>query len=362
MKRNIIGSVVLLLVVAGIGAGLAAWKYTTVRAAMAAAANQPEPVESITAAQAQAHEYQPTTVSIGTVVALRSITLQNEVPGTVHEVRLTPGEIVDAGTLLIALDVSVEQAELKAQQAQAVLANTTLKRVQNLWRKGAVAQDEVDRAKAQQDVALAEIDRIKAVIARKTIRAPFKARIGIADVHPGQYLEAGTVLTTLQGIDNAVYVDFEVAQMIAAALHVNDNVEVITPGETTPVTARIMAIDARVDPATRNAKVRARMENIKGLPLPGTSVRVRVPVGPTTMTVAVPASALRRGPSGDHVFVLEQDGDGRYRAHLRQVQSGPLLGDLILIHSGIKAGEQVAASGSFKLNEGTLVSIQNGGQ
>ena len=361
MKRNWIGSVVLLLIVIGIGAGLAAWKYAAVQAAMAAAANLPEPVESVSAAVAKSHEYQPTTVSIGTVLALRSITLQNELAGTVKEERLTPGEVVDTGTLLIALDVSVEQAELKAQQAQAELTRTTLERMQNLRRMGAVAQEQLDSAKAQHDVALAEIDRIKAVIARKTIRAPFKARIGIADVHPGQYLEAGTVLTTLQGIDNAVYVDFEVAQIIAAALHNGDIVEVIDPGETTTVAAKVIAIDARVDPTTRNAKVRAIMEDIKALPLPGSSVRVRVPTGPAAMTVAIPASALRRGPSGDHVFVLERDGDGRFRAHVRPVQSGPLLGDLILIHSGLKVGEQVAATGSFKLNEGTLVAIQEPG-
>lgn len=362
MRHKWIGSAVLLLTVVGIGSGLAAWKYTTVRAAIAAAANQPEPVESVTAAMAQAHEYQPTTTSIGTIIAIRSITLQNELAGTVREVRLTPGEVVETGALLIALDVSVEKAELKAQEAQAVLTRTTLERMQNLRHTGAVAQEVVDRAKAEHDVALAEIDRIKAVIARKTIRAPFRARIGIADVHPGQYLEAGTVLTTLQGIDTAVYVDFEVAQIITAELHDGDNVEIMNPGKTTPVTARIIAIDARVDPSTRNAKVRARMENVDGLPMPGTSVRVSIPVGPTTMTVAVPASALRRGPSGNHVFVLEQEGGGRYRAHIRQVRSGPLLGDLVLINSGLSAGEKVAATGSFKLTEGTLVAIQNNGK
>jgi len=359
MNRNSIASALLLLVVAGIGAGLALWKYTSIRAAMAAAENQPEQVESVTVAVAGTHEYTPTTISIGTIVALRSITLQNELAGTVHEVRLKPGAIVDAGALLIALDVSVEQAELKAQEAQAVLTRTTLERMQNLSRTGAVAQDEVDRAKAEQDIALAEIDRIKAVIARKTIRAPFRARIGIADVHPGQYLEAGTVLTTLQGIDNAVYVDFDVPQIVAAALHDGNDVDVFSPGATAPVAAGVIAIDARVDPATRNATVRAIMENAQGLPLPGTSVRVSIPTGPSDTIVAIPASALRRGPSGDHVFVLEQDSDGRYRAHLRQVQSGPLLGDLILIRSGLTAGEQVAASGSFKLNEGTLVVIPN---
>lgn len=360
MRHNWIGSAVLLLAVVGIGTGLAVWKYESVQAAIAAAANQPEPVEAVTAAEARPHAYQPTTTSIGTVVALRSITLQNELAGTVHEVRLKPGAVVDAGSLLIALDVSVERAELKAREAQAELARTTLKRMRNLKRTGAIAQDEVDRAKAEYDVALAQIEQTKAVIARKIIRAPFKARIGIADVHPGQYLEAGTVLTTLQGIADSVYVDFEVAQIVATALHVDDHVDVFTPDDTTPVAARIIAIDARVDPSTRNAKVRAIMENGRGLPLPGSSVRVRVPTGPTTMAVAIPANALRRGPSGDHVFVLERQSDGRYRAHLRRVHSGPLLGNLVLIHSGIKAGERVATTGSFKLNDGGLVAIQNG--
>jgi membrane fusion protein (multidrug efflux system) len=230
--------------------------------------------------------------------------------------------------------------------------------MENLLRTSAVAQQEVDRARAEHDIALAEIERIKAVIARKTIHAPFRARVGIADVHPGQYLDAGTVLTTLQGIDDKVHVDFEVPQTVAAGLSEGDSVEVFAPGATTPVTARVIAIDARVDPTTRNATVRAKMERVSAQ-APGASVRVRVPVGPKVMAVAVPASALRRGPSGDHVLVLTQEGDGRYRAHARQVHTGPLLGDLVLIHSGLNAGEQVAASGSFKLNEGTLVGIAN---
>jgi len=356
MTRRWLGSGLLLLTIAGIGAGLAAWKYASVQAELAAAANQPEPIEAVSAAVAEIREHQPTAVSIGTIVALRSITLQNELPGTVHEVRLAPGEIVDAGTLLIGFDVSVEQAELKAHEAHAALTRATLERMQNLWRTHAVAQEDLDRARAEHDIARAEIERIKAILARKTIRAPFRARIGIADVHPGQYLDTGTVLTTLQGVDDAVHVDFDAPQTVAAALHEGNAVDVFASGATTPVVARIVAIDARADPATRNTAVRAKMESAAA-PAPGASVRVLVPVGPKVMAVAIPANALRRGPAGDHVFILAEEGDGRYRARLRPVQTGPLLGDLVLIHSGLAAGEQVAASGSFKLNEGTLVAI-----
>lgn len=357
MKRNNwLGSVLLLLLVLLIGIGLAAWKYESIQGEHAALANQPEPMESITVATARAIDHRPSTTSIGTVLALRSITLKNELAGTVREVRLTPGQIVETGALLVALDVSVEHADLRAQEAQVALAKTVLNRRQNLSQELATTQEEVDRARADLDVAQAQIARTKAIIAKKTIRAPFRARVGIADVHPGQYLDEGTLLTTLQGVGEAVHVDFAVPQQIAAGLRVGEIVEVLAAGPAPTVMAKIVAIDARVDPTTRNAMVRARIEGTK-VPSPGASVRVRVPVGPLRNAVAVPVSALRKGPGGDQVFVIAPGKDGRTRVQSRQVESGTMFGDEMIILSGLAAGEHVAALGSFKLRDGILVAI-----
>jgi membrane fusion protein, multidrug efflux system len=362
MKRwyHWVGSVVLPLMVVVMGVGLAAWKYDAIQEGQAASAKQPEPMETVTVAVAKAIEHRQSTTSIGTVLALRSITLKNELAGTVREVRLTPGHIVEAGTILVALDVSVEDAELKAQEAQAALAKTVLDRRQNLNHEMATTQEEVDRARADLDVARAQIARTKAIIARKTIRAPFRARVGIADVHPGQYLNEGTLLTTLQGIDDAAHVDFTVAQQVAADLREGEVVEV-SSGTSAPVTAKIVALDSRIDPTTRNAVVRARIEGTAHAPSPGSSVRVRVPVGTPRKAVAVPVNALRKGPQGDQVFVITQDKDGRARAHVQQVESGAMFGDEIVIHAGLTAGDRVAASGSFKLREAALVSIAGAG-
>ncbi len=353
-----VGSSLLLLTIVGTGAGLAASKRASLKEEEAASASQAEPVESVTAAVAGERAYRRTTTSIGTVRALRSITLRNEVPGTVRQVTLTPGQVVDAGTLLVALDVSVEEAELRALEAQARLAETILGRTQNLRQQGIVPETELDRTRAERDIALAQIARTRAIVARKTIHAPFRARVGIADLHPGQYLDEGTELTTLQGVDGAAHVEFAVAQRVAAGLREGESVEVFPAGEATPVAARIVAIDARVDPTTRNAMVRARI--VAGAPAPGASVRVDVPVGPPSTIVAVPVSALRKGPGGDHLFVLAPDKDGKTRAQLRPVQSGAMLGDEVVIHGGLSAGEQVAASGSFKLHEAALVAIVGG--
>ncbi|HET9606972.1 MAG TPA: efflux RND transporter periplasmic adaptor subunit [Nitrospira sp.] len=362
MKRwyHWVGSVVLPLMVLVIGFGLAAWKYDAIQEGQAASAKQPEPMETVTVAVAKEIEHRQSTTSIGTVLALRSITLKNEIAGTVREVHLTPGQVVEGGTVLVALDVSVEEAELKAQEAQAALAKTVLDRRKNLNQEMATTQEEVDRARADLDVARAQITRTKAIIARKTIRAPFRALVGISDVHPGQYLNEGTLLTTLQGIDDAAHVDFTVAQQVAADLRAGELVEV-SAGTSAPVTAKIVALDSRIDPATRNAVVRARIEGTVHMPSPGSSVRVRVPVGTPRKAVAVPVSALRKGPQGDQVFVITQDKDGRARAHVQQVESGAMFGDEIVIHAGLTAGEQVAASGSFKLREAALVSIAGAG-
>ena len=356
-RRSWIGSFLLLVAVVSVGVGLAAWKYTSVQETIAASMHQPEPMESVTAALAREVEHRQMATSIGTVLALRSITLRNELPGTVRYVSLTPGQIVDTGLVLVALDVSVEEAELKAQEAQAALARTVLDRRKNLSHDRATTQEEVDRARADLDISLAQIARTKAIIARKTIRAPFHARVGMADLHLGQYLNEGTELTTLQGIDDAVHVDFTVAQQIAAGLREGDSVEVSAAGQSAPISARIVAVDARIDPTTRNAAVRARIEGAANAPSPGASVRVRVPVGSPRKAIAIPASALRKGPGGDQVFVIELDKSGKTRAHVRPVESGAMLGDEVVIHAGLSAGEQVAVSGSFKLREAALVVI-----
>jgi membrane fusion protein (multidrug efflux system) len=349
----------IILVAATLGAGvlLAAWKSHSIDESAAAAANQPEYMEAVASAVATQRDYHRTTTAIGTVVALRSITVRNELAGTVKKAHLTPGQIVQPGTVIVALDVSVEQAELQAQEAQRQLAETQLARMQRMVERKAASEMELDTARAQRDVAVAQIARTRAVIAKKTIRAPFRARIGISDVHEGQYLNEGTELTTLQGVGDAVYVDFTVTQDVAATLNKDSRVDVITTNGAEPIDALVVALDSRIDRSTRNAVVRARVADARRAPQPGASVRVEVPTGASRSVVVIPASALRKGPAGDHVFVILADESGATRAHLRQVTVDGLEGDEVVVTSGLEAGERVAASGAFKLREAALVGL-----
>ena len=149
-------------------------------------------------------------VELGAVLGLRSVTLRNELLGTVRDVRLVPGQTVEPGAVLVALEVEVERAELAALEARAALAETTLARLERLSAENATSEATVDQARAARDVARAETARTRAIIERKTVRAPFRARVGLADLHPGQYLDTGAALTTLQAVTGAVYIDFAV--------------------------------------------------------------------------------------------------------------------------------------------------------
>src|SRR5258705_5317950 len=146
------GSAILLAVVLALGIALAGWKTASARATAAAAAHQPEPTEMVTSAVARTEQHRATTTSIGTVLALRSITLRTELSGTVHAVALVPQRVVDSGTVLVALDASVDHADLEALQAQAQFAVTVLRPLRRLRQHGAVSEEEVDRARAERDV------------------------------------------------------------------------------------------------------------------------------------------------------------------------------------------------------------------
>lgn len=357
---RLLAGLLLLVSVAASAGGLWLWRNTARAAAAAAAANQPEPSEVVEAAVATTRPYVRTTTAIGTVRALQSVVLRNERAGTVHRVALVPGQVVEAGAVLLEFDTAVETAERAAQAAEAALATSLLGRLERaLQNQGASAAD-VDRARAERDKAVAAVARTDAVLAQKRLCAPFRARTGLVDVHLGQYLEVGTAITTLQGVDDAVHIDFQVPQEVAARIAVGAQVQVLVPGAAATVPAQVVAADARVDERTRSAMLRALLSKVAVLPSPGSSVRVEVPVAAPRDAVVVPVSALRRGPTGDAVFVLTAGPDGAVRAQQRTVRSGAVLGDEVVVEQGLVAGERVAAAGSFKLREGVLVHVAGG--
>src|ERR671910_398998 len=161
-------------------------------------------------------EWAASTRAVGTVVALRQVELRNELAGTVVEMGFASGDIVEAGQVLVRLDTSEERAALAAAQAEARLAKVVFDRRDRLRSSDAVSALDLDRAREELAAATARVTSLEAGIAKKTLLAPFRARVGLTDLQPGAYLDESTRIAMLQGVDADAYVDFALPQDMAA--------------------------------------------------------------------------------------------------------------------------------------------------
>jgi len=355
MRRSILAWSVLLLLMGGVAGGLGLYKYGEIQAGMAAGAARPEPSEAVATARATETLWAPTTRAIGTVSARQQLELRNEIAGLIAARGFSSGDTVEKGQLLIQLDDRQEQASLAAAEAEARLARANLDRREALRNSPAFSIQDFDKSREDFAAATARAESLKVVIDRKRIVAPFKARVGITDLQPGAYLDAGTLIVRLQGVDEHVYIDFALPQEAAALLHPGDDVTVTSPAlPDGPHKVQILAEDDSVDPTSRAVRFRALAAGLGTHLRPGAFVDVIAATATPKSHVVVPLTAVRRSPAGQHVFVIEAV-DGKSRARERRVETGAVITDNIVIESGLAAGELVATAGSFKLRDGMLI-------
>jgi membrane fusion protein (multidrug efflux system) len=351
--------VIAALSLAGLVTFLGSFKYWRVSSQIAMAESFGEPAEVVEVALARPFTWQAEASAAGTIVARQFVTLSNELAGTIAEVHFRSGQIVGEGEALLALDTRTERAELRSAEADIELARLTAERAGRLVEQSAGTQADLDRARAQLAQTQARRDVIATAIARKTLRAPFAGRIGLRDVHPGQYLAEGTEITTLESVDETVYVDFRLPQETAAQLAPGAEVQLRDTGLQSGATAVVRAVDARADEASRTVRVRAEASAAELELRPGAFVDVTVAARSPQAVLAVPLAAVRRAAYGDHVYVVGEPGSDQVgaRAEQRFVSTGPTIGEDIVILRGLAAGERVATVGSFKLRQGALVRV-----
>ena len=359
MVKRMIGMLTAtLLIVAALGFV----KFQQIQTAIAEGAAFQPPPEAVTTVVAQQEQWPTTLNAIGTMAAVQGVTVSADLPGTVDKIFFDSGRAVRAGDVLAYLDTRQELAQLAAVEARRDLAQATFTRVQELLKEQVISKAEFDRATADLHQTEAELGEIRAVIQRKTIRAPFSGVLGLRQVNLGQYLAGGDPLVSLQSLD-PIYVNFGVPQQSAKQIPVGRAVKVTTADGAGQWTGRVTALDSMVDEATRNIQVQATLANPGGLLRPGMFVQADVVLGPSRSVVVVPASAINYAPYGDSVYVVaEMKGeDGRSYRGVRQqlVKVGASRGDQVAILSGLNPGEEVATSGLFKLRNGAAVQINN---
>jgi membrane fusion protein (multidrug efflux system) len=359
VKRFIVTIVVLVLVLSGLGLV----KFKQIQTAIAEGAAFQPPPEAVTTIVAAAEQWPATLRVIGTVAAVQGVTVSADLPGTVEKIFFDSGQSVRAGAVLAVLDTRQERAQLAAIDAQRELARVNYERVQGLLNERVISRAEFDRATAEFRQTEAQAEEVRAVIERKTIRAPFAGVLGLRQVNLGQYLAGGDGLVTLQSL-SPIYVNFGVPQQSMGAVPVGRSVAVTSDDAAgTKWQGRVTAIDSRVDPATRNIQVQATLANQNGRLRPGMFVQTEVTLGQQQSAIALPASAISYAPYGDSVFIVTEltGADGKPYRGVRQqfVKLGPARGDQVSVLSGVAPGDEVVTSGVFKLRNGAAVQINN---
>jgi membrane fusion protein, multidrug efflux system len=357
MAKKIIFTALGLIVVVGALVGTKVLQFQTMFAQQAHAAMPPE---TVAVAEVRKDGLQGSLGAVGSVTAVQGVTLNAEVAGTIRRIAFESDETVKAGALLVELDASVEQAQLTAARANSELAHANFESSRALIDSGAISRNQYITQQAQAKSADAEVARLRALIDKKTIRAPFTGRTGLRQVNLGQFIGNGTPIVLLQSLD-PVYVDFTLPQQRLSQLQVGLPVRVKTdvfPGST--FEGKLSAINQQVDAATRSIQLRATLANGEGKLRPGMFATAEVVLPGVEQVLLVPATAVTYAPYGDSVFTIEKSDDGKGQvARQKFVRLGVARGDFVVVTQGLQAGDSVVVSGAFKLRNGAPVTINN---
>jgi membrane fusion protein (multidrug efflux system) len=328
-------------------------------------ASAPVPTSTVTAMKVDYQQWQPQLSAVGTMRAVRGVDVTSEVAGLVRSINFKSGDEVKAGQVLAQLNADSDIAQLHSLEAAADLASTVYERDKQQLAAEVISKAQVDTDAGDLKSKRAQVAQQAALVEKKTIRAPFAGKLGISTVNPGQYLNAGDKLVTLQTID-PIYVDFNLPQQQLPLVAIGQKV-ILTADAYKGVTfeGKVNAINPKVDTNTRNVMIEATIPNPKRLLLPGMFATVKLNSGDEQRYLTLPQTAITYNPYGDTVFVVKESdkkdakGNAVLTAQQVFVTTGPTRGDQVAILKGVEPGAQVVTSGQVKLKNGSPVAINN---
>ncbi|MET3441810.1 multidrug efflux system membrane fusion protein [Variovorax paradoxus] len=372
-RRIWLGSLIALLLLVVLGGG--AWYLINRKSSSAGGPGFGGATVTVGNARAREIELPVTIDALGTVTPLATITLKAQVGGVLTEVLFTEGQTVAKNQLLARIDPRpYEQALMQARgtrqrdEAQLEAARVTLVRYRTLLGQDSIARQDVDTQAAlvrqlegtvTTDLAAEAAAKLNLDYTR--ITSPVAGRIGLRAVDAGNTVTANAttgiaVITQMNPID----VQFSVPQD-----RVPDIQTQLAKGEPLPVTAfdrtraatldtgTFSTLDNVVDTTTGTVRAKARFGNAQTTLFPSQFVNVQLLLR-KVRAVVVPVTAVRTGPNGDYVYVINED----RTVSMRQVKRGEANVDVVAITSGLQAGENVVTEGGDRIKDGGVVQLQ----
>jgi membrane fusion protein, multidrug efflux system len=355
-RRRLIIVIVSLLILTGGIVGFNLFKAHMIGQVLAQNAS---PKQTIATATVKFDDWQPQISAVGTLRAVRGVDVTTEVAGLVRTVNFHSGQDVASGATLVQLNADSDVAQQNALAAAADLAEVVYRRDQVQFQAQAIAQAQLDSDAADLKNKRAQVAAQVALVAKKTLRAPFAGALGITTLNPGQYLNPGDKFVTLQQLD-PILVDFRLPQQALSRIAVGQPVTLSAdtwPGVT--FAGHITAVNPLIDSATRNVQVEATVDNHARQLFPGMFGHLRVDAGKIVRALTLPQSAITYNPYGATVFLVVADTQGGQTVKQSFVTVGETRGDQVQALTGVKEGDVLVTAGQLKIKNGTPVAIDN---
>jgi len=363
-KKTTVRTIIMLVLIGILMTGVFVWHIIVHGFIAKAMAAQASPTATVTTMVAKMDDWQSELSAVGSTRAVRGVDVTTELAGLVRSIDFKPGAEVKKGAVLVQLNADSDIATLHSLQAAADLSAVVLNRDKQQLAVEAVAQATVDNDLADLKSKQAQVASQQATIDKKTIRAPFSGKLGITTVNPGQYLNPGDKIVTLQSVD-PILIDFTLPQQNLATLAVGQPVNVSIDAYPGKVFAgKLTVIDPKIDTNTRNVSLEATIANTASLLYPGMYGRAVVNDGKTHRYITLPQSAISFNAYGSTVFIAKPGAskDGKSQQLTAQqvfVTTGATRGDQVAVLSGVNEGDTVVTSGQLKLFNGTPLAVDN---
>jgi membrane fusion protein (multidrug efflux system) len=360
LRKRMIWMLIGVFVLMGLIIGFNLFKTIMIKKYLAGAGSPPATVTTMVVSD---DEWQPQLMASGSLRAYRGVELSTEVNGIIKNVFVKSGMDVKEGTLLMALVQDADLAQLHALQAQADLAKVVNERDRQQLAIEAISKNAFDSSSADYKAKAAQVEQQVALVAKKNLKAPFSGRVGIVSTNPGQFINSGDKILTLQTID-PVFVDFTLPQNVASQIKKDQVVNVVSDGFGNQIfKGKITAVSPKIDTNTRNIQVEALVSNPDKKLLPGMFANLKVDLGDKVRYITVPQTAVTYNPYGSVIYIAKQgtakDGKPSTEAQQVFVTTGPTRGDQVAILKGIQIGDTIVTSGQLKLKNGTPLIVNN---
>ncbi|MEX0988537.1 MAG: efflux RND transporter periplasmic adaptor subunit [Bacteroidales bacterium] len=287
----------------------------------------------------------------GSLIPDEQVELAFETSGKVVGIYFKEGTRVKKGQLLAKINDRPLQAQLLKLQAQRKLTEEREFRQRQLLDRDAISRESYDQVATELQSLEADIQLIEARISETELRAPFDGVVGLRMISEGAFATTQTKIISLVKI-SPLKIEFSVPERYAGEISPGFPISFEVDGITKTFTAKVYAVDPKVDEKTRTIVARAMYPNSKEELKPGRYASIRVLLSEIENTIAIPTQAVIPEMGGEKVFIIKNG-----KASEVRIQTGLRTESHIQIKEGLRFGDTLLTTAILQLRHNIPVQL-----